>query len=199
MAAPPKPHFFPSSAEFREWLSGNWATCTELCVGFYKKSFGKASITYPEAVDQALCFGWIDGVRRSISQHAYTVRFTPRKAKSKWSIVNIRRAEALCKAGLMHASGQRVFEAPRNQSKTYSYEQRNPAKFTAAEENEFRAHPKAWKFFESRAPWYRRTATFWVVSAKRDETRKNRLETLIRDSKNGKPIKPLARATVPKR
>jgi uncharacterized protein YdeI (YjbR/CyaY-like superfamily) len=194
-----KPMFFPSSAEFRAWLNGQCDTRRELWVGFHKKSCGKATITYPEALAQALCFGWIDGVRESVNEHAYAVRFTPRRPNSKWSRLNIRRAEALCKAGLMHASGLKAFESAHARSNPYSYEQRNQASFTAAEERKFRAHPKAWKFFESRPRYYRRTATFWVTSAKRAETRKNRLETLITDCQNGKPIKPLARAMVPKR
>jgi len=196
---PPKPKFFPSPAKFRDWLSRQHEACAELWVGFYKKSSGRPSITYPEAVDQALCFGWIDGVRKSVTENAYMVRFTPRKADSRWSAINVKRAQALRKAGLMHSSGLRAFGGSRVPSRTYTYAERDAACLSESEEREFRANARAWEFFQSRPPWYRRTATFWIISGKREETRKKRLETLMKDSENGKAIKPLARSPVSKR
>jgi uncharacterized protein YdeI (YjbR/CyaY-like superfamily) len=145
-------------------------------------------------VDQALCFGWIDGVRRSIDENSYCIRFTPRKASSTWSANNIARVNELTARGLMRPSGIKAFEARlAKKSAIYSYEQRNIAKLDASEERQFRANPKAWEYFQKRPPWYRRTATYWVISAKRPETRARRLKTLIEDSAHERPIKPLAR------
>jgi uncharacterized protein YdeI (YjbR/CyaY-like superfamily) len=199
VAAPPKPTFFPSAAQFRDWLASEYHQNDELWVGFHKKSSLKPSITYPEAVDEALCFGWIDGVRKSVNDHAYMVRFTPRRANSRWSAVNIKRAQVLSATGRMHPAGVNAFRGAQEQPRAYSYEQRNQASFAAHEERELRSNRKAWDFFQSQPPWYRRTATFWVISAKREETRKKRLQTLIKDSENHRPIKPLTRSPVPKR
>jgi uncharacterized protein YdeI (YjbR/CyaY-like superfamily) len=190
--------FFESAADFRAWLEAAHQNCAELWVGFYKRSSAKPSITYPEAVDEALCFGWIDGVRRSIDADAYTIRFTPRKPKSQWSAVNIRHAERLLEAGRMRPAGLKAFAGAKDQPRKYSYEQRHRASFSREQEQRFRANRKAWDFFQNQPPWYRRTATFWVVSAVREETRQKRLATLIRDCADGKPVKPLTRP-VPKR
>ena len=194
-----KPIFFKSYADFRTWLDARHLTCKELWVGFYKKSSGKPSITYPEAVDEALCFGWIDGVRRSVNSDAYTVRFTPRKPRSQWSAVNIKRAQELADAGRMRPAGLEAFAGAKGQPRKYSYEQRRGVSFDPEQERQLRANAPAWAFFQTQPPWYRRTATFWIVSAKKEETRQKRLDTLIRDSQDGKPIKPLRRPTVPKR
>jgi len=193
-----KVKFFPSSTKFREWLQRHGSTTSELWVGFYQKSSGKATFTYPEAVDEALCNGWIDGVRKKVAADAYTVRFTPRRPGSQWSTVNIKRMQELATAGHVLPAGLKAFEGAKRQARKYSYEQRHSAAFDPGEEKRFRSNCKAWDFFQSQPPWYRRTATFWVISAKKEETRQRRLTTLITDSESGKSIKPLARP-VPKR
>jgi uncharacterized protein YdeI (YjbR/CyaY-like superfamily) len=193
-----RPAFFMSATNYRAWLEARHAECQELWVGFYKKSSGKPSITYPEALDEALCYGWIDGVRRSVGHDAYTVRFTPRKARSQWSAVNIRRAQELADQGRMHPAGLQAFEGAKHQPRKYSYEQRHQANFPPEQERQFRANLRAWNFFQSQPLWYRRTATFWVISAMKEGTRQRRLDILIADSENAKPIKPLTRP-VPKR
>jgi uncharacterized protein YdeI (YjbR/CyaY-like superfamily) len=177
-----KPTYFPTPAAFRAWLTQNHAHHAELFVGFHKKDSGKPSITYHEAVDQALCFGWIDGVRKSVNSTSYTIRFTPRKPKSYWSKVNTKRANELIQQGLMQPPGGKVFAA-RDQATTkrYSFE-REAAKFPAAYAKQFQANAKAWAFFQSQAPYYQRVATFYVVSAKQEPTRQRRLETLIATS-----------------
>jgi len=189
-----KPAFFPTPSAFRAWLEEHHARTPELLVGFYKRSSGKPSITWPESVDAALCFGWIDGVRKSIDDLSYTIRFTPRKPTSTWSAVNIKRAHELTKLGLMQPAGLQAFEE-RDEAKSaiYAYEQRNSARFPDAYEKQFRANKTAWDFFQSRAPWYRRTATYWIISAKREETRLKRLATLIADSAQHRNIGPLTR------
>jgi uncharacterized protein YdeI (YjbR/CyaY-like superfamily) len=191
--------FFPTPGGFQRWLEESHQRRDELWVGFYRKSSGKPSITYPEAVDEALCFGWIDGVRRKVNDNAYTVRFTPRTPKSQWSTVNIKKAQKLSGAGRMRPAGLEAFAGAHHQPRKYSYEQRNQASFSAEQEHHFRSNRKAWHFFQAQPPWYRRTATFWVVSAKQEETRQKRLATLIFDSAHGQPIKPLRRPQVPKR
>jgi uncharacterized protein YdeI (YjbR/CyaY-like superfamily) len=188
-----KVKFFRDSLSFRIWLKTEGKNRIELWVGICKKESGKASITYPEALDEALCFGWIDGLRKSISADAYTIRFTPRKPKSQWSKVNIKRVQELAHRGQMQLAGLKAFEGATEQPRKYSYEQRNKAQFPAPDETRFRANRKAWEFFQSQPPWYRRTATYWVISAKKEETRKRRLAALIADSERCKPIKALAR------
>ena len=190
--------FFESPLDFRRWLKTEHQKTTELWIGFYKKSSGKLSITYPEALDEALCFGWIDGVRKSIDAHAYMQRFTPRKPNSQWSTVNIRHVERLTKAGRMTSTGLKAFEGAKSQSRKYSYEQRDQASLSTADERQFHANRKAWNFFQAQPPWYRRTSVFWVMSAKKEETRKSRISTLISDSEHGELIKPLRRPLVPK-
>ena len=149
------PVFFPTSIDFRRWLEANGQKEIELQVGFHKKSSGKASITYPEALDEALCFGWIDGVRNSIDAGSYRVRFSPRKPKSQWSAVNIRHVERLTKAGRMRPEGLKAFAGATKQKRKYSYEQRHHAVLAAEDDRRFRANRKAWEFFQSRPPWYR--------------------------------------------
>jgi uncharacterized protein YdeI (YjbR/CyaY-like superfamily) len=191
--------FFKSPRDFRRWLKTEHQKTGELWVGFYKKATGTPSITYPEALDEALCFGWIDGVRKSIDADAYMQRFTPRKPKSQWSAVNIKRAQKLAESGRMHPAGLKAFEGAENQTRTYSYEQRRQAGFDKVSERPFRTNAKAWDFFQAQPPWYRRTCAFWVLSAKKEETRKKRLATLIADSDRGQWVKPLQRPPVPKR
>src|SRR5215470_1251736 len=189
-----RPLFFPTPADFRKWLEQNHATETEVAVGFYKRDSGKASITWPESVDAALCYGWIDGVRHSIDDVSYRIHFTPRKATSTWSAINVKRVAELAQLGLMRAAGIKAFEA-RKGDKTgiYAYEQRQNAKLTPQFEKQFRTNRKAWDFFRSQPPWYQRTASYWVISAKQEATRKKRLAELIRDSTAGLPIKGLRR------
>jgi uncharacterized protein YdeI (YjbR/CyaY-like superfamily) len=187
-----RPRFFSTPPEFRAWLEKHHATAKELLVGFHKKGSGRPSITWPEAVDEALSFGWIDGVRRSIDDVSYTIRFTPRTGRSAWSAVNIKRAKELIEQGRMRPAGHKVFEARRDdRSGIYSYEQRGQAKLGRVFERQFRSNTKAWEFFQAQPPGYRTMATFWVVSAKREETRRRRLATLIDDSAHGRTVRPL--------
>jgi uncharacterized protein YdeI (YjbR/CyaY-like superfamily) len=189
-----RPIFFATPSEFRAWFERHHAKSRELLVGFHKKGSGKPSITWPESVDQALCFGWIDGVRRSIDEASYSIRFTPRKATSNWSSINIDRVKELTASGLMRPAGLEAFQR-RSEKKSgiYSYEQRSSAKLPYEHEARFKANKKAWAFFQQQPPWYRRTATYWVVSAKKEETRDKRFATLVRDSANGRTIAPLTR------
>jgi uncharacterized protein YdeI (YjbR/CyaY-like superfamily) len=185
------PRFFATQQEFGEWLDANHDRATELLVGFYKTGSGKGGLTYKQALDEALCIGWIDGVRKSLGAESYTIRFTPRRAKSIWSQVNIRRVHELIASGAMKPPGLRVFEA-RDEAltKRYSYEQR--AQPLAPEyEAQLRANADAWAHFEREPPWYRRVASFWVMSAKRVETREKRLKTLIERSAKGLRVGPL--------
>jgi uncharacterized protein YdeI (YjbR/CyaY-like superfamily) len=186
------PTFFATTAEFRSWLERHHASRRELLVGFHKKGSGRPSITWPESVDEALCFGWIDGVRRSLGDDAYTIRFTPRQARSTWSAVNVRRARELIAEGRMTPAGLAAFEA-RGDDRTaiYSYEQRHAATLDDEQERRFRAAAEAWEWFQSRPPSYRRAAIHWVTSAKRPETRERRLQTLIEDCAAGRNVKPL--------
>jgi uncharacterized protein YdeI (YjbR/CyaY-like superfamily) len=178
--------FFESPAQFRQWLEEHHDKERELWVGFHKKGSGKPSITWPEAVDQALCFGWIDGIRKSLNTTSYTNRFTPRKRDSTWSAVNIKRVGELTELGLMQPSGLKAFEGrDARKAELYSYERAN-VKLDETYEQQFRAHELAWHFFQAQAPSYQRTALWWVMSAKKEETRLKRLSTLIEDSENGR-------------
>jgi uncharacterized protein YdeI (YjbR/CyaY-like superfamily) len=189
-----KPKYFSSPAAWRAWLEKHHADTKELLVGFYKKDSGKPSITWPESVDEALCFGWIDGIRRSLDAVSYTIRFTPRKTGSTWSAINIQRVGELTKAGLMQPAGLRAFQQRQGErSEIYSYEQRKTATLSPAHQKQFRENKKAWGFFQAQAPWYRRTASWWVISAKKDETRQKRLAQLIDDSAHERPLKELDR------
>lgn len=192
--APAKPRFFKTADAFRAWLEAHHESSAELLVGFHKKGSGKPSITWPESVDEALCFGWIDGVRRSLDDDSYTIRFTPRKARSVWSAVNIARAQELERSGRMQPAGLRAFERrSQARSQIYSYEQRDEAVLDRAAERQFRANAVAWAFFQTQPPWYRRTAIYWVMTAKKAETRIKRLATLIDDSANARRLKQLSR------
>ena len=182
-----KPTFFATPGAFRAWLEKHHASAAELWVGFHKKATGTPSITWPESVDEALCFGWIDGIRKTIDQDRYVIRFTPRKPKSNWSNVNIKRVGELTKLGRMTPAGLKVFEE-RDAKREYSYEETRSRTFDSAIEKTFRGNKKAWKFFEEQPPGYRKMMTFWVMSAKRDETRLARLEKLIEASAAGKRI-----------
>lgn len=183
-----KPTFFPTAGEFRKWLEEHHAAAPELWVGFYKKGTGRASITWPESVDEALCVGWIDGIRKSVDESSYTIRFTPRTPRSTWSAVNIRRARALTEEGRMHPAGLRSFEARReNRSGIYSYEQRRDD-LEEPYRSALRKHKSAWAFFRSQPPSYRKVAGWRVVSAKREETRRRRLSALVEHSARGRRI-----------
>ena len=181
------PVFFPTEADFRRWLEANHATAPELLVGFWKKGTGKPSIDWPQARDQALCFGWIDGIRKSLGPESYTIRFTPRRKGSIWSKVNVERFHALKAAGQMTPAGERAFEENKDRSGLYSYE-RPLAELSADEQERFRADAAAWADWQKRPPGYRRTALHWVASAKRPETRARRLATLIECCAAGKKI-----------
>ena len=191
-----EPIYFATPAEFRGWLEANHGSATELIVGFHKKASGVPSMTWSEAVDEALCFGWIDGVRHRVDDRRYTNRFTPRRSGSNWSAVNVRKVAALTEAGRMRPAGVRAFEA-RSGSRTgvYSFEQPQEPKLTREQQRRFRRDPEAWAFFRSMTPSYRRTATWWVISAKQEATRERRLTQLIEDSRAGLRIKQLRRPT----
>ena len=183
-----KPTFFTTPAAFRRWLERNHDKADELLVGFWKKDSGKPSITWPESVDEALSFGWIDGVRRRIDDESYSIRFTPRRRGSIWSAVNIKRATELSKLGRMAPAGLRAFEArDEKKSAIYSYENR-PRDLAPEYEKRFRANEKAWDFWSAQPPGYRRLATYWVMEAKKEETRERRLTLLIDDSAHGRRL-----------
>jgi uncharacterized protein YdeI (YjbR/CyaY-like superfamily) len=189
-----EPTFFATPEDFRAWLKEHHENETELLVGFHKKGSGRPSITWPESVDQALCFGWIDGVRRSIDGERYSIRFAPRKRRSTWSAVNVKRVGELEAEGLMRPAGRAAFER-RHEDRTgiYSHERREAAAFDAEQERAFRADERAWAWFQDQPPYYRRAATHWVVSAKKPETRERRLRKLIDDSGAGRTVPPLTR------
>ena len=180
--------FLTSSIELRAWFKKNHATAQELWIGFYKKKLMRKGITYPEALDEALCFGWIDGIRKSVDDISYTNRFTPRKQKSNWSEVNIKRVGELIKLRRMKTSGLEAFaKRDENKSQQYSYEQRHRPLDTEYEKK-LKANKTAWEFFRLQTPSYRKTSSFWVMSAKQEETRLKRLTALIKDSENGQKI-----------
>jgi uncharacterized protein YdeI (YjbR/CyaY-like superfamily) len=185
-----KPTFFKAPAEFRRWLEQHHERASELWVGFWKKRSGRPSITWPESVDEALCFGWIDGVRKALDDESYVIRFTPRNPRSStWSTVNTKRAQELIEAGRMRPAGLRAFEArDPARSGVYSFEQREQATLTREQEKQFRANKQAWAFFQAQPPGYRKIVVFWVASAKREDTRARRLRTLMEDSAAGRRI-----------
>jgi uncharacterized protein YdeI (YjbR/CyaY-like superfamily) len=183
-----QPTFFRSAAAFRKWLQEHNATKQELLVGFYKTGSGKPSVTWPESVDEALCFGWIDGVRKRVDDVSYTIRFTPRKSSSTWSSINIKRVAALAKEDRMTPPGLKAFAARReNKSGIYSYEQR-PDELVAPYAGLLAKNARAARFFAQQAPSYRRAAIWWVISAKKEETRLKRVQTLIELSGKGELI-----------
>ena len=179
-----KPKFFPTQEDFRRWLEENHEKETELVVGFYNIKSGKQTLTWSEAVDQALCFGWIDGVRRKVDEESYSNRFTPRRANSNWSAVNIKKVEELTAKGLMMPAGIAAFEKREDKrSAVYAYENEQK-QFTGEFEKRFKANAKAWDFFEKQANWYKKQMTNWVLTAKQEATRLRRLEKLIAESAN---------------
>ena len=188
-----EPKYFATPADFRKWFEENHDNETELSVGFYKKGSGKPSITWPESVDQALCFGWIDGVRHRIDDEAYKIRFTPRKARSIWSAVNIKRIEELIEQGLVQQAGLDAYARREEaRSRVYAFEQ-GDLRLEKTHEERFKKNRQAWKFFESQPPSYKKPALWWIVSAKQEATRERRLETLIKDSENGERLGHLRR------
>jgi uncharacterized protein YdeI (YjbR/CyaY-like superfamily) len=189
----PKAKYFGGPADFRAWLEVHHESESELLVGFHKRDSGRASLTWPESVAEALCFGWIDGVRRRVDDERYTIRFTPRKSSSIWSAVNTKKMRELIDAERAHPAGLRAFERrSEEKSAIYAYENRHSAVLDAESERAFKANKGAWNFFESCPPWYRRTATWRVMSAKRPETRARRLAELIECSAAGRTIPSLS-------
>jgi len=182
--------YFASPEEFRRWLMKHHESARELWVGFHKRHTGRPTLTWPESVDEALCFGWIDGIRKSVNAEAYMIRFTPRKRTSIWSSVNIRKATTLVENGRMQPAGLRAFQArDEKKSGVYSFEQqRKDARLSARQLKQFRAKAKAWKFFQAQPAGYQRIAAFYVVSAKREETRERRLSILIAESAAGRRL-----------
>jgi uncharacterized protein YdeI (YjbR/CyaY-like superfamily) len=202
-----KPTFFTSGAEFGAWLDAHGTRASELLLGFYNAKSAKKGLTYKQALDEALCSGWIDGLRKNFDAHSYTIRFTPRKAKSNWSAINIARVEELKKLGMMKAPGLAAYEQrEEKKSRIYSYENQ-PKALDAASQKLFKANAKAWTFYMAQRPSYQRLTAFWVVDAVKEETRAKRLRTLIDDSEHSrwikgfispKPKMPAAEATEPK-
>ncbi len=179
------PTFFAKQADFRNWLAKNHHKETVLLVGFYKVNSGKLNMTWTQSVDEALCFGWIDGVRKSIDDSSYQIRFTKRKPTSIWSAVNIQKIETLTKQGLMQPAGLASFENRKeNKSKIYSYENEE-VEFSAEMKQQFKANESAWNYFQSLASSYRKASTYWVMSAKQEPTKLKRLNELIADSQAG--------------
>jgi uncharacterized protein YdeI (YjbR/CyaY-like superfamily) len=189
-----KPLFFETLEQFAAWLEQHHESAGELWVGFYKKASGRPSMDWQGAVEQALRFGWIDGLRRSVDGESYVQRFTPRRPGSNWSLVNVATVERLKAEGVMAPAGLRAYEARReDRTGVYSSERGEAAVLPEEFERRFRAVKAAWKWFSARPPGYRRTATHWVVSAKREETRLRRLQQLIECSAKGRAVPPLAR------
>lgn len=185
-----KPRFFRSQAGFRSWLEKNHAAASELWVGLHKKGSGRKGITYSEAVDEALCFGWIDGLTRSVDDSRWMIRFTPRKQKSNWSATNIKRFAELRAGGRVAPSGLEAFERRGRRERKYSYES-PPKRLDPRYERRFKADKRAWAFWQSAPPSYRKAAMFWVMSAVREETRERRLGVLIESSRIGERVPPL--------
>ena len=183
-----KPIFFSSQADFRKWLEKNHTKETELIVGFYKVGSGKPSMTWPQSVDEALCFGWIDGVRKSIDTESYCIRFTPRRATSIWSDVNLKKVDALIKNGQMQPAGLTIYKKRKEEkSKVYSFEN-NQKILAAVYEKQFKANKKAWVFFSSQAESYKKTVIHWIMSSKQETTQLTRLEKTISESEKQKRL-----------
>ncbi len=186
------PIYFATPAAWRAWLERHHASAKELLVGFHKRGSGRPSVTWPESVDAALCFGWIDGHRKSIDAERYTIRFTPRQPGSTWSAINIRKVKELTRQGLMTPAGRAAFrKRSTKNSGIYSHEQRHTATLKRDEKRQLRANPAAWTDWQRRPPSYRKAAIWWIVNAKKPETRFRRLATLIRDSAAGRTVPPL--------
>jgi uncharacterized protein YdeI (YjbR/CyaY-like superfamily) len=185
---PTKPKFFSTPSDFRKWLEKNHASARELWVGFYRRDSGKPSITWPESVDEALCFGWIDGIRKRVDEISYQIRFTPRRRGSIWSAINIKRAKELKKEKRMRPAGLKAFAAKiENKSGIYSYEQ-HPAELPAAYAKLMKKNKAAWDFFQAQPPGYRKMMSWYIVSAKKEETRMQRLNKAIAASAKGKRV-----------
>lgn len=175
-----QPRFFARPADFRRWLERNSATTSELVVGFHKVGSGRPSMSWPDSVDEALCFGWIDGVRKRIDDQSYLIRFTPRQASSIWSAVNVAKAEALIARSRMQPAGLAAYQRRKDaRTRVYAYEQVAEAQLTDEEQRVFRRDQSAWKYLESAPAGYRRTVLHWIVAARRPETRARRLGQLI--------------------
>jgi uncharacterized protein YdeI (YjbR/CyaY-like superfamily) len=184
-----EPLYFESPAAWRRWLAKHHGDTDELWVGFHKRATGKPSLTWPESVDEALCFGWIDGLRKRVDADRYKIRFTPRRPGSIWSTVNVRRVAELTKQKRMRAAGVRAFKGRREaRTAVYSFEQRETAKLPPAYAKKFKANAEAWRYFTSQAPSYQRVAAWFVISAKQEETRARRLDVVIRESAAGRRI-----------
>lgn len=183
------PIFFASPAEWRTWLTEHHEQESEVVVGYYKKGVDKPTLTWQESVDEALCFGWIDGVRKGIDEERYQIRFTPRKKTSIWSAVNIKRMGELMEQGLVQPKGMAAFEARKaDKSVVYAYEQAEAPAFNAEEQAQFERNAEAWAFFQRQAPSYQKASIWHVVSAKKIETRQKRMATLIEDSAAGRRV-----------
>jgi uncharacterized protein YdeI (YjbR/CyaY-like superfamily) len=192
MAPDPTPTFFATPAGFNRWLKRHHATASELWVGFHKRDSGRPSITWPESVDEALCYGWIDGVRKSLDAVSYMIRFTPRRPGSNWSEINLGKARKLIREGRMQPAGRRAFDArDESRARQYSFENR-PTSLPAAYLRLLKADPDAWAFFQAQPAGYRRTCAWWIMSAKKEETRRRRLATLIQASARHSRVPPLA-------
>lgn len=186
----PTPHFFPTPAAFRAWLAAHAATAPELLVGYYKVGSGRASITWSESVDEALCFGWIDGVRRRIDDEAYSIRFTPRRPTSIWSAVNIAKVEQLQAAGRMTAAGAAAYAHRKDhKSAVYAFEQAHTAELSPQELAEFQRDAAAWAFFQATPPGYKKLMLHWVTAAKKAETRTSRFARLLQASAVGQRLR----------
>jgi uncharacterized protein YdeI (YjbR/CyaY-like superfamily) len=176
-----KPNYFPDAAALRRWFAKNAGTAPELLIGYMKKGAGVPSVTWPESVDEALCVGWIDGVRNRIDDQRYQIRFTPRRRGSHWSNINIRRVAALKKAGRMKAAGLAAFAArSKTRSGRASYEQRTAAKLPPQDIKQFKRNAVAWNYYGTLPPGYRKMVNWWIVSARKAETRARRLKILIK-------------------
>jgi uncharacterized protein YdeI (YjbR/CyaY-like superfamily) len=187
--APSEPIFFETPAQLRNWLDEHHQTADELIVGAWKKATGKPTLTWPEIVEEALCVGWIDSIRRSVPGDGWTIRLTPRRKRSIWSAVNVAKIAELRAAGRLRPAGEAAFEARlADRTAIYSFEQPHDPELAPAEEARFRANEAAWAWFSAKAPSFRKQALHWVISAKRPETRERRLATLITDSAAGRPI-----------
>jgi uncharacterized protein YdeI (YjbR/CyaY-like superfamily) len=183
--------FFPTQSDLRKWFTRNHKQSDEIWVGYYKKDTGEKSITWQESVDEALCFGWIDGIRKSINEESYKIRFTPRRKGSNWSAVNIKRIKELIKLGLVKPAGLKVFKnRDAKKDEQYSFEQQK-VELPKTFEKKIKANSKAWEYFIKLPPYAKRLSTWWVISAKREETKLKRLDILIQCSEEGRKIPPL--------
>lgn len=189
------PRFFPTPADLRAWFVEHHDTAAELWVGYYKKATGLASITWPESVDEALCFGWIDGIRKSVDDESYKIRFTPRRKSSRWSVRNLGRMKHLIEAGLVTEAGLAAYRARGPGNEKRAADEQGDVSLPPAYERQLRAVPAAWKYWGEERPWYRRQVTRWVVSAKREETRLRRLAVLLESCTRGDVVPPMRAAS----